>query len=103
MQPSDQDYRKLLTEVIQKQIIILGPAITLAQVKKIQGITMRDDGTVTAVSGSTEEINKKLIEEFAKVSGFSASKIKDDLGVVVNGEINTAINMNPVARVEIQS
>ena len=36
MQPNT-DYKKLLSEVIQKQMVILGPSIALAKARNVQG------------------------------------------------------------------
>ncbi|MCL5970424.1 MAG: arginine--tRNA ligase, partial [Patescibacteria group bacterium] len=37
------DYKKLLTEVIQKQMVILGPSITLTKARNVKGLTVSDD------------------------------------------------------------
>ena len=43
MQPqTDGDYQKLLTEVIKKQIVILGPDITLAKARNVKGLTLQN-------------------------------------------------------------
>ncbi len=68
MSQSAQEYKNLLTEVVKKQIIILGPNITLAKIKKVKGIAIDDTGTVTGISGQPQEITKQLIEEFRDLS-----------------------------------
>ena len=46
MQPqTTDDYKKLLTQVIQKQMVILGPGITLSKARNVKGLTVSDDGT----------------------------------------------------------
>lgn len=80
MQPqTDGEYQKLLTEVIKKQIIILGPDITLAKARNVEGLTVADDGTVTQVSGNPQEITKKLIEQFMELSGLIVKKTMEPL------------------------
>jgi len=64
MSQSAQEYKNLLTEVIKKQITILGPDITLAKVRKTKGISIDDTGTVTGLSAEPAEITKQLTEQF---------------------------------------
>lgn len=68
MQQPDQQYQKLLTEVIKKQIIILGPSITLAKARNVRGLTVSEDGTVTAISGNPQELTRELIDQFMELS-----------------------------------
>jgi hypothetical protein len=80
MQPkTDQDYQKLLTEVIRKQIVILGPAITLAKARNVQGLTVTDDGTVTAISGNPQAITQQLVDQFMELSGLIVKKTMEPL------------------------
>src|SRR5471030_1659445 len=80
MQPkSDQEYQKLLTEVIKKQIVILGPAITLAKARNVQGLTISDDGTVTALNGNPQLITQQLVEQFMELSGLIVKKTMEPL------------------------
>ncbi len=65
---SAQEYKSLLTEVIQKQMIALGPAITLAKVRKIKGITVDDNGRATDIKDTPQEITKQLNIEFKELS-----------------------------------
>lgn len=73
------DHQKLLTEVIQKQIIILGPSITLAKARNVPGLTVADDGTVVAMSGNPQELTQKLIEQFMELSGLIVKKTMEPL------------------------
>ncbi len=68
MSQSAQEYKNLLTEVIKKQITILGPDITLAKVRKTKGISIDDTGTVTGLSAEPAEITKQLTEQFKDLS-----------------------------------
>ncbi|HEX7042220.1 MAG TPA: hypothetical protein VF189_03130 [Patescibacteria group bacterium] len=80
MQPqSAQDYKNLLTEVIKKQIVILGPDITLSKARNVKGLTVMDDGTVTAVSGSPQEVTQALIDQFVQLSGLIVKKTMEPL------------------------
>lgn len=73
------DHQKLLTEVIQKQIIILGPSITLAKARNVPGLTVTDDGIVTQIAGNPQEISQKLIEQFMELSGLIVKKTMEPL------------------------
>ncbi|MCL5439214.1 MAG: hypothetical protein M1268_04510 [Patescibacteria group bacterium] len=80
MQPqTDGDHKKLLSEVIKKQIVILGPDITLAKARNVKELTISDDGTVTAVSGNAQEVTQKLIEQFMELSGLIVKKTMEPL------------------------
>lgn len=76
---SDTDYQKLLSEVIKKQIVILGPDITLAKARNVKGLTISDDGTVTAISGSPQVLTQQLVEQFMELSGLIVKKTMEPL------------------------
>ncbi|MDO8620882.1 MAG: hypothetical protein Q7R31_01235 [Candidatus Levybacteria bacterium] len=73
------DYKKVLTEVIQKQMIILGPTITLAKARNVQGLTVADDGTITEISGSPQVLIQSLIDQFVQLSGLIVKKTMEPL------------------------
>jgi hypothetical protein len=79
MQPQNPDYKKLLTEVIQKQMVILGPTITLAKARNVKGLTIADDGTVTAMEGQPQELIQGLIDQFVQLSGLIVKKTMEPL------------------------
>lgn len=69
MSDQNQDYQKLLTEIIQKQVAILGPAIAVMKAKNIPGLDVKDDGTVISIEGDAQEIVKKLVDQYVDLSG----------------------------------
>lgn len=77
--PAGGDYKKLLTDVIKKQIVILGPQITLAKARNVKGLTISDDGTVTAMQGSPQELIQDLINQFVQLSGEIVKKTMEPL------------------------
>lgn len=79
MPQTDGDHQKLLTEVIKKQIVILGPDITLAKARNVEGLTVSDDGTVTGLSGDPAVITQKLVEQFMELSGLIVKKTMEPL------------------------
>ncbi len=74
MQQVDQQYQKLLTEVIKKQILVLGPNISLAKARNVKGLTISEDGTVTAISGNPQELVQQLIDQFMELSSLIVKK-----------------------------
>jgi len=65
---TEEKYQTLLTEILQKLIIILGPTIALTKARNVKGLIVTDDGTVTGVAGTHEETANKLIEQFSTLS-----------------------------------
>lgn len=80
MQPQTQeDYKKLLTQVIQKQMVILGPTITLAKARNVKGLTVGDDGTVVNIEGQPQALIQGLIDQFVQLSGLIVKKTMEPL------------------------
>lgn len=73
------DHQKLLTDVIKKQIVILGPDITLAKARNVQGLTIADDGTVTAITGDPKLLTQQLVDQFMELSGLIVKKTMEPL------------------------
>jgi hypothetical protein len=76
---ADQRYQKLLTEVIKKEILVLGPAISLAKARNVKGLTISEDGTVTAISGNPQELTRELIDQFMELSGLIVKKTMEPI------------------------
>lgn len=90
MQPqSDGDYQQLLTTLIKKQIVILGPDITLAKARNVRGLTIADDGSVTNMSGNPQELIQALIEQFVELSGLIVKKTMEPLLANYPGLMNS--------------
>jgi len=69
MEPSNADYKQMLTEIIKKQIIILGPQIAVLKARSVPGLKVGDDGTVMSVDGPEQVVLQKLIDEYVALSG----------------------------------
>ena len=69
MEPSHEDYKSMLTEIIQKQVVILGPQIAVLKARNVPGLQVNDSGMVTEVSGSEQVVLQKLIDEYVSLSG----------------------------------
>ena len=96
MSNSAQDYKILLTSIIKNQIVILGPAITLAKVRHIGGLGVADDGTVTSISEKPEIIIRELHDQFSELSAFIAKKTL----APVLGQTHTAAPPQPTQPAE---
>lgn len=69
MEPTHEDYKSMLTEIIQKQVIILGPQIAVLKARNVPGIVVTDQGVVTEVTGSEQIVLQRLIDEYVSLSG----------------------------------
>ena len=68
-EPTKEDYKQILTEIIKKQIIILGPQIAVLKARNVPGLKVSDDGAVIGIEGSEQIILQKLIDEYVSLSG----------------------------------
>jgi hypothetical protein len=94
MQPQTQtDYKQLLTQVIQKQMVILGPNITLTKARNVKGLTVADDGTVTQIIGQPQELIQSLVDQFVQLSGLIVKKTMEPL-LAVYPDGNNASSAN---------
>lgn len=73
------EYQRLISEVIKKQITLLGPQIALERARSVAGLTVSDDGTVTSISGAPREILQKVIDEYFVFSGLIVKKAMESL------------------------
>ncbi|HEX7542654.1 MAG TPA: hypothetical protein VF385_01055 [Patescibacteria group bacterium] len=76
---SSSDYKALLTQVVQKQMVILGPSITLAKARNVKGLTVADDGTVVNMVGQPQTLIQGLIDQFVQLSGLIVKKTMEPL------------------------
>ena len=98
MQPqSDSDYKKILTEVIQKQMVILGPSISLAKARNVKGLTVADDGSVTNIEGKPQELIQGLIDQFVQLSGLIVKKTMEPLLSVKPDTMSQSFSQNTSA------
>lgn len=66
---SQDEYKKMLTEIIKKQIVILGPQIAVLKARNVPGLKISDDGTVIEIQGPEQIVLQKLIDEYVALSG----------------------------------
>ncbi len=69
MEPKKEDYKQMLTEIIKKQIVILGPQIAVLKARNVPGLKVSDDGEVIDITEQEQVILQKLIDEYVALSG----------------------------------
>ena len=63
------DYKNLITEIIKKQMDILGPEIALGKARKVEGLTVGDDATASSLSGDAQMVLQALVDQYIALSG----------------------------------
>ena len=66
---SEEDYQALMTALIKKQMVMLGPNLVLLKARGVSGLTVLDDGTVQKLSGDPGQILQELTGAFMTLSG----------------------------------
>lgn len=72
-------YLELLTEIIKKQAVILGPEIAILKARGVAELTVDDSGKVTDINGDFDAATHKLVDEYVALSG---AIVKTALGSV---------------------
>lgn len=68
-EPSQSEYKQIFTEIIKKQIALLGPQIAILKARGVPGLKVADNGDVIGVSDSEQEVLHKLIDAYVALSG----------------------------------
>lgn len=74
-----EQYKAVISEIITKQSIILGPDMAIARAKKVSGIEIGEKGEVKSVSGDPADALKRLIDTYVELSG---QIVKNALGPI---------------------
>jgi hypothetical protein len=64
-----EQYKALITEIITKQSVILGPEISILKARNVAELSITDDGQVTDIDGPNSVALQKLIDEYIALSG----------------------------------
>lgn len=75
----NEQYKKLLSEIIAKQAVILGPQIAVLKARNVSTLEVSDSGEVTAISGNPQEAVENLIDVYVELSGMI---VKNALGSI---------------------
>lgn len=76
---TDTDYKQLFSQLIKKQMLVLGPDITLAKVKNVSGISVDASGEVTSIEGDPQVLLQGLINQFVELSGMIVKKTMESI------------------------
>lgn len=64
-----EQYKAVMSEIIAKQSVILGPEMAIMRAKKVHGIEVGADGAVVGVTGDSADALKRLIDTYVELSG----------------------------------
>ncbi len=64
-----EQYMAIMSEIIAKQAVILGPEIAVLKARNVSGVTIDDTGKVTEITEDSAESLQKLIDEYIALSG----------------------------------
>ncbi len=74
-----EQYQELMSEIIAKQAIILGPQIAILKARNVANLVINDEGKVIDIKGDFSEILQKLVDEYVDLSGLI---VKNALGSI---------------------
>lgn len=98
---SDADYKKMFTELIRRQMLVLGSEITLSKVKNVKGIIVDGNGEVTQIDGDPQQLMQELINQFVELSGLIVKKTMESIMTTYPGMIamtaSSTITTSPVS------
>jgi len=66
---SPEHYKNVMNEIIQRQSAVLGPDIAIAKAQAVAGLKIDNDGKVSAISGSEQEVLQRLVDTYFELSG----------------------------------
>lgn len=72
-------YKALMTEIIQKQSVILGPQIAILKARNVSVLSVDDNGYVIDIKGDVRGALQNLVDEYVKLSG---QIVKNALGSI---------------------
>ena len=62
-------YASLISEIIAKQAVILGPDIAILKARNVLGLMIDDRGKVIDIKGNPADVVEQLIDEYVQLSG----------------------------------
>lgn len=72
-------YVALISEIIKKQSVILGPEIAILKARSVPGLMVDNDGKVTGVGDNPKETLQSLVDQYVELSGLI---VKNALGSI---------------------
>jgi hypothetical protein len=72
-------YSALISEIIKKQSVILGPEIAILKARSVPGLMVDNDGKVTGVGDNPKDTLQQLVDQYVELSG---QIVKNALGSI---------------------
>lgn len=69
MADETENYKKMLSDLIKKQMVMLGPNIALDKARKVPGLKLDDSGEVLEMDGDPRMVLKGVANEYMTLSG----------------------------------
>lgn len=66
---TNEDYQALFSDLVKKQMVMLGPGVAISKARKVAGLTVTEAGEVTAIAGDAQAALKQLASEYMNLSG----------------------------------
>lgn len=66
---SQEDYQSLLSDLVKKQMVMLGPGVALSKARKVSELTVSEEGQVLAIAGDPQKALNDLANEYMSLSG----------------------------------
>lgn len=85
----NEQYVELISAIIKKQAIILGPEIAKLKARSVSGLMVDNDGKVTGVGDNPKETLQNLVDKYVELSG---QIVKNALGSIFAQYPNININ-----------
>ncbi|MDO8495242.1 MAG: hypothetical protein Q7S32_01790 [bacterium] len=74
-----EDYLALMSEIIEKQTVILGPDIAILKARSVPALILDNDGKVVDIKGDMDQALQTLIDQYVELSGLI---VKNALGSI---------------------
>ncbi|OGZ66553.1 MAG: hypothetical protein A3C06_00945 [Candidatus Taylorbacteria bacterium RIFCSPHIGHO2_02_FULL_46_13] len=74
-----EQYSALISEIIKKQAVILGPEIAILKARSVPGLMVDNDGKVTGVGDNPKDTLQNLVDRYVELSGLI---VKNALGSI---------------------
>ena len=69
MPDEKETYKQLLSEIIGKQIVILGPDMAVMRARSVPGLEVNDEGKVLNFTEEPSVVVEKLVDRYVELSG----------------------------------
>ena len=75
----NEQYSQLISEIIKKQAVILGPEIAILKARSVKGLSVDNDGKAITVGDNPKETLQSLVDQYVELSG---QIVKNALGSI---------------------